>query len=99
MTQSFEEILNKASKLGIIDDVDTTDLDKIPLEELHELLCIRGLEIGYQDALNEFAEKGYLDSESVYKLRDTMFAYNLKQELKKKHYFKSDEDEQTEELF
>lgn len=64
------------------------DLDELDFVTFHDLLCMRGNEVGYYQALLEFNEKGYLTEDRLYKLKDTLFADTLYKELEKKNVFK-----------
>lgn len=72
---------------SLIED-DDEDLDELDFVTFHDLLCMRGNEVGYYQALHEFDEKGYLTEERLYKLKDTLFADTLYKELEKKNVFK-----------
>ena len=69
-------------------DKDFYENDELDFTSFHDLLCLRGNEVGYYQALLEFNEKGYLTEDRLYKLRDTLFADTLYKELEKKHVFK-----------
>jgi len=64
------------------------ELDEIPFREFHDMLVERGNEIGYYNALLEYVEKDYITEERAYKLKDTIFADALHNELDKKGRFR-----------
>lgn len=69
-------------------DDSNLDLDEIDFSTFHDMLCRRSLEIGYMNALLEYDDKGYLIEDRLYRLKDTLFADSLYDELKKKNVFK-----------
>jgi len=105
--KDLEYFLDLAYKLKIIDKKpdgfnlreEKDNLNTISINDLHDLLVIRGKEIGYQRALNEFEKKGYLEKIKLEKLRGTIFAGLLEDELKEKNYFKKGKKEDETDLF
>jgi len=93
--KKFDDILDLAYRIGVIENKPEgydereelknekdLDLSEISSEDLHDLLLLRGREIGYREALNEFLGKDYLCQDDCYELKDTLFAILLKEELK-----------------
>lgn len=105
--RDLEYFLDIAYRLGIIEQKpdgydlrqDKKDLNKISFPELHELLILRGHEIGYRAALREFERKGYLDDIRISLLKDTLFKELLREELEEENYLPKTNEEESEEIF
>lgn len=94
--KDFAELVRKAKKLGIqveiesieiLDDSDV-DLNKIIFTDLVELLCVRGNEIGFKNALISFYHKGYISEDHIILLKKTIFYDYLSEELEKSNFLK-----------
>lgn len=111
--REFDVILNSAVDSGIFtvkelhgwgfikrEEEEEWDV-KEKAENLSDLFCSLGSDWGYENVLIEYMEAEAIDEEDCLLLKDTMFAYNLKMELRKKRIIRDEEREfeQDEELF
>lgn len=99
--RDFNSILRRANQLKILEEEETNeaieeDEEEIGINEIHDYLLCRGRVIGFKTALYEAYRARMITEDEAYLLQKTIFAKELKEELKKTKWFGISNEEEKE---